>query len=97
MDNETLPRQLSGPVRLPIVVNIPSALGYGHFQPVSASEPILQVQMETLDGRVILLPLTEAAAKKLLVGLAALPQLQDFRLEPKLPERSENRVNEQNP
>jgi hypothetical protein len=94
MNDKMSPRERSSAMRLPVVVNIPSALGYGRVQSVSATEPILEVQMETLDGLVILLPLTEAAAKKLLVGLAALPQLQDFRLEPKLPERSESPLSE---
>lgn len=64
------------PIILPLVTAIPAAMENGPFD--DATNPTLQVQMDTLGGQVYLVPLSAAAAVSILKLLSNWQPVQDF-------------------
>jgi len=63
---------------LPLVTRCLGAVADNPALTGGASEPTLQVQLDTLGGQVYLVPLSVAAAKDILVMLSSWPPMQDF-------------------
>lgn len=73
------------PTFLPLVVSCPGSNTDNPALTGGATEPTLQVQMNTLGGQIYLVPLSVAAAINLLAMLASWQPMQDFLSTQELP------------
>lgn len=74
--------QLGDPVKLPLVVAVPGMMTDNPSLIGAATPPTLTVQLDTLSGNHLLLPLTVGAAQRLILALGAQLQLLNYPLEP---------------
>ena len=75
--------RMSDPVLLPLVAEVQGGSIDNPALTGAATPPTLRVQLDTLSGKHLLLPLTVGAAQQLILVLATQLQLRGYPLEPK--------------